>query len=278
MKPISFDLTPLAQALQVARPKEEVTVKQERSLPADERSLPTTERVGHLPRALRRGTWPSTLAQEQIHALATHVLARNSEQAMRTIALTSALAGEGKTTITLALGEKLATSGRKVLVIDLDTHRGTLSLDSKLDQVPGAIESSSGSGEGLPFHVYSTDCPGLKVMPTGQVDNQDGVPLLSPDRIKRIVTRALSEYDIVLLDCPPLLPVADTHVVGEVVDSAILVIRANSTPQPILLQALEEFGKDKFFAAVLNRAQPYMIPYFREVYGYYRRSKNRPGN
>ena len=73
-----------------------------------------------------------------------------------------------------------------------------------------------------------------------------------------------------LLDRPPLLPVADTHVIGDAADSAILVVRANRTPREVLKQALKEFGAEKFFAAVLNRAHPYNIPYFREVYGYYR--------
>jgi hypothetical protein len=66
--------------------------------------------------------------------------------------------------------------------------------------------------------------------------------------------------------------VADTHVIADVADNAILVVRANSTPRKILEQALVQFGKDKFFAAILNRARPNDIPYFREVYGYYRRS------
>ena len=82
-------------------------------------------------------------------------------------------------------------------------------------------------------------------------------------------------FDLVILDCPPLLPVADTHVIGEVVDKALLVVRAGATPRAMLEQAIEDFGKDKFLGAVLNRTQPKDIPYFREVYGYYRRDSAR---
>ena len=86
-----------------------------------------------------------------------------------------------------------------------------------------------------------------------------------------LVQRALQEFDLVVLDCPPLLPVADTHVIADIADRTVLVVRANSTPKQVVEQALREFDREKLFAAILNRAQPQFIPYFREVYGYYRR-------
>ena len=225
---------------------------------------------GHL--ITNRG-WLSTLAEEQIHALATHVLARHTEQGLRTVALTSALAGEGKTTMTLALAEKLASADKRVLIIDLDTHRSTLSRAAALDEREGAMESSvitSGNGD-LAFNAYATGCSGVSIMPTGRINLAKGVPLLSPDRIKILCERACEDFDIVLMDCPPLMPVADTHVIGEVIDSAILIVRAGATPREVLDKALTDFGREKFFAAVLNRAKPSAIPYFHEVYGYYRR-------
>jgi Mrp family chromosome partitioning ATPase len=221
-----------------------------------------------------RGRLP-TLAQEQIHALATHVLARHTEQGLRTLAITSALAGEGKTTVTLALAERLATAQKRILVIDLDTHRASLSRAARLQDRPGALESSAGTNGEAPFACYATDRPGISIMPCGNAASSNGSPLISPDRILSLSRRALESFDLVLLDCPPLLPVADTHVVGEVADSAILVVRAGSTPRELLDQALSEFGKDRIFAAVLNRAQPNDIPYFREVYGYYERRSTR---
>ncbi len=216
--------------------------------------------------------WLNNLAKEQIHALATHTLARHTEQGLRTLAVTSSVAGEGKTTVSLALAEKLAAAGKRVLIIDLDTHRGTLSAEAKLGALSGAMESSAKrNGSPVEFHAYKTDRDGVSIMPTGRVDMTHGAPVLDPERIQALVQRALEAHDIVLLDCPPLLPVADTYVIGEVADSAILVVRAGSTPREVLEHALEEFGKEKFFAAILNRAKPYHIPYFREVYGYYRR-------
>ena len=107
------------------------------------------------------GGWLSGLAHEQIHALATHVLAQHTDNGLRTLAITSALAGEGKTTLSLALSEKLASSGKRLLVIDLDTHRATLSGEAGLYGVAGAMESSDQESVDSTFHAYATDRPNV---------------------------------------------------------------------------------------------------------------------
>ena len=257
-------MTPLAKAIEMPTrtQPQEPTHAEPRSLPA---------KLATYPRELARGGWLATLAAEQIHALATHVLARHTERGLRTVAMTSALAGEGKTTLTLALAEKLASADKRVLIIDLDVYRSTLSRAAGIADMSGAMESSSSNNGEIPFHTYLTECPGVSIMPTGKVHAANGTPLLNPNRITELCKRAFDEFDLILLDCPPLMPVADTHVIGEVTDSAILIVRAGSTPREVLDRALTDFGKEKFFAAVLNRARPSAIPYFREVYGYYRR-------
>ena len=264
MKPLPFDMTPLAKALDMPITMQDNTTELQ---PA------TSELIATYPEHISKSAgWLSNLANEQIHALATHVLAHHSEQGLRTLAVTSPLADEGKTTLTLALAEKLASADKRVLIIDLDTHRGTLSQEAQLAGAAGAHEASAArNGNPVPFPCYATDCRGVSIMPTGLWDGAD-VPLLDPEGIGSVVRRGREEFDLVILDCPPLLPVADTHVIGDIADRAILVVRANSTPRQILEQAIREFGKEKFFAAILNRAQPHFIPYFREVYGYYRRT------
>jgi len=235
-------------------------------------------RTASYPRHLKiRGGWTARLAAEQIHALATHILARHTERNLRTLAVTSALAGEGKTTVTLALAEKLAAAGKRILVIDLDAHRATLSHECSLDDAAGVLQSSDPRDPtNLEFHSYSSDVPGVSIMPAGYPEHGDeGPPIVSPVHVGVLVLRGLEDYDMILLDCPPLLPVADTHVIGEVVDKALLVVRAGSTPRDMIDQAIDEFGRDKFLGAVLNRTRPKDIPYFREVYGYYRRDSAR---
>ncbi|MEE8105787.1 MAG: CpsD/CapB family tyrosine-protein kinase [Planctomycetota bacterium] len=222
-------------------------------------------------RFVRHGGWAKDVANEQLHALATHVLARHTEEGLKTIAITSALPGEGKTTIALGLAERMASAGRRILVIDLDTHRRTLSGMVDLEDAPGAFLANGEFAEQL--HYYETDCTGVFLMPAGQLD--PGMPLMRRDSLERLVGSASTKFDLVLLDCPPLVPVADAHVIGDISDAAILVVRASSTPQDVVDQALSDFGKEKFIAAVLNRAKPSRIPYFGEIYGYYSRGQKR---
>jgi len=254
--------------------------KAKRNVPAERpQSTPATElRTAIFPgHVCSEKSWAARLAAEQIHALATHVLARHAQQNLRTLAVTSALAGEGKTTVTLALAEKLACADKRILILDLDTHRATLSREAGLEDAAGALQSSDPREiENLEFHAYATDVPGVTIMPVGyQAEDAMGPPLLSPVHIGVLVLNALENYDIVLLDCPPLLPVAETFVLREVVDSAIMVVRAGSTPRDVIDQAIDDFGREKFMGAILNRTKPGDIPYFREVYGYYRRDSSR---
>jgi Mrp family chromosome partitioning ATPase len=267
------DMTPQAKAPEM--PKSRTTPNPDAvTAGTPDRTPAIRDRKGVFPAHIAPGGgWLSGLAHEQIHALATHVLAHHTDHGLRTLAITSALAGEGKTTLSLALSEKLSRAGKQILVIDLDTHRATLSGEAKLDGVEGAMESSQNDGRAPALHAYPTDRPGVSIMPVGKLDLSTigGVPLLDPARVQLLVQRALEQFDFVILDCPPLLPVADTHVIADIADRTVLVVRAHSTPKQIVEQALKEFDSGKLFAAILNRAQPQFIPYFREVYGYYRR-------
>ena len=117
MKPLPFDMTPLAKALDMpSTQQKQPPMKQPEPVPVQpapsERHPSLERRVAVLPRQFSTNSgWVSTLAAEQIHALATHVLARHTEQGLRTLAVTSSLAGEGKTTVTLALAQKIPPGG-----------------------------------------------------------------------------------------------------------------------------------------------------------------------
>ena len=209
-----------------------------------------------------RRNWASNIAREQLQALGTHLLARRHSESFQTIAITSALAGEGKTTISLSLAQLLAEAGLKVLLIDLDSHRRNLS------RLLGFDDSSSQNGNGAVPRAVETELPGVSVIPAQALHLR---PILQQSALQDLLDKTRTGFDIVLLDCPPMLPVADAHIIGAVADRAILVIRAGLTPHEIVDQAINDLGRDKILGAVLNRVQPSNIPYFKAIYGYYRR-------
>lgn len=258
MQPVAFDLEPLVRRLGVARGAA--------SEPAP------APRQANLPEHLTTsGSWASTLALEQIHVLATHVLARFGERPFASIAITSSLPGEGKTTIALALAQRLANARKRIVVIDFDLHRRALTSEVLLKDVPGVVDLVADQDAAAPLPVYPSECEGLYIAPSGTRPAQRALPLPDKARVQAILEKARAQgFDVAIVDCPPIVPVADAHVIGEVVDGAVMVVRAHSTPRPVVEQAVNEFGRHRFFAAVLNRASPSRIPYFREVYGYYR--------
>ncbi|MCI0634432.1 MAG: hypothetical protein L0206_11040, partial [Actinobacteria bacterium] len=175
-------------------------------------------RRGRLPRRIAPNGWLAGLAHEQIHALATHVLAHHTDHGLRTLAVTSTLAGEGKTTLSLALADKLSDARRRILVIDLDIHRATLSVETGLDGAEGAMESSHRDAPDPVAHVYATDRPGVFVMPVGKLgltrrrasrwerwplrtreEPFPGVPIIDPARVRLLVQGALVQFDLVIL-------------------------------------------------------------------------------
>jgi succinoglycan biosynthesis transport protein ExoP len=258
MRPMAFDLEPLARRLAAAR-----------GAAPEPASAP---RQAILPEHLTTsGSWASTLALEQIHVLATHLLARFGDRPFASIAVTSSLPGEGKTTIALALAQRLVGARRRVVVIDFDLHRRALTSEVRLKDARGVVDLVLDADAAAPLPVYPSGCEGLYIAPSGSRPSQRSLPLPDKARVQAILEKARAQgFDIAIADCPPIVPVADAHVIGEVVDGAVMVVRAHSTPRPVVEQAVNEFGRDRFFAAVLNRASPSRIPYFREVYGYYR--------
>jgi Mrp family chromosome partitioning ATPase len=204
------------------------------------------------------------MAREQIRSLAIHILARCTEGGLRTIAVTSAMAGEGKTSVAMAVAARMARAGLRVLLVDLDLHRRTLTQLLRLEGVPGAEEAVT-IGDTVSVPIHRTDCRRLYVLPAGCGNGR----VLSRAALERLCRRARETADLVFLDCPPLMPVAEAYTVGEVADRTILVVRAACTPAPILESALSLFATDRILAAVLNRAVPEHIPYFSRIYGYY---------
>ena len=150
----------------------------------------------------------------------------------------------------------------KVLLIDLDAHR------SQLSRLLG-MNGAAGSNGAVP-RAQETEFPGVSVIPAQALSLR---PILQQSALQDLIEKTQTGFDLVLLDCPPLLPVADAHIIGAVADRAILVVRAGFTPHEIVDQAIGDLGKDKILGAVLNRVRPSNVPYFKSIYGYYRRSK-----
>ena len=190
--------------------------------------------LGTMPRYPKGGTqgaqsatW-NHLLTESINTTRTMILsprAAHGEAAppvARTILVTSASSGEGKTSLTTHLAVSLASAGRKVLLIDADMRRPAAHVVLAVPLAPGLSEYLT---HGVTAADASQPCqvPGLTVVAAGKW-NAASASALSGVRWRDLLALATAEYDFVLIDSPPILPVADALAIARNVDGVLIAV------------------------------------------------------
>lgn len=167
---------------------------------------------------------PLSLAAECYRAMLTSVLLSHSTPP-RVILVTSALSGEGKTTVSTNLAITLARSHKRVLLVDTDLRRPSVHRALRLTATAGlgAILRKSAAFEEVV--IGCAQVPNLFVLPVGPVNLPDDTELLVSG-FKDLVARWREEFDHVILDTPPVLPVTDAVRMSVEADSVVLVVRA----------------------------------------------------
>lgn len=212
--------------------------------------------------------WRSPAA-EGYRILRTNVLSASSSRGVKSIAVTSPHAGEGKSSTVANLGVVLARAGHTVTLVSADLRRPRLHEFFKRDSEPGLIEVLGGRARltdviqriDLPTRGFDTGTATLQLVPSGRVPD-DPTELITADRMADVVTSLEEASDIVLLDLPPVLPVTDALVVAAITRWVLLVIGPKSDTRPTLIsmrQQLDRVGAD-IIGAVLNGPHPAMTP------------------
>lgn len=187
------------------------------------------------------------------------------------IMISSALAGEGKTfsSINLALSMSLETDAT-VLLVDADTSKPQVSKALGLQNESGLVDALLDEALDPETLVQLTDVPKLSVLPAGRAW-ESAAELLASDRMSRILRRlqAMSPSRIILLDCPPLLITNEAKAIIDAVGQAVLVVKANDTPQQAVLDAISHFRDNQFVGLILNQSDT--IAGLGYGYGYYGR-------
>jgi capsular exopolysaccharide synthesis family protein len=177
------------------------------------------------------------------------------------IVLTSPRSGAGKTTVTSNLGIVMAEIGRRVLLVDGDLRSPKLHDVFQLSNSWGlcdVLRSSNPIGKcGLLQIVRHTDVPGLDVLPSGTARESPSQLLYSP-RVAELLRRVEEEYDLVLVDSPPMMQLADARVLGRIADGVVLVIRSGHTTLGLAQLAVQRFAEDGtlVLGTVLNSWDP----------------------
>lgn len=205
---------------------------------------------------------------EQVKALRAKFEYSIDKLKIKVVAVTSSIAGEGKTTSCAQLAINLVMAGRKkVLLIDADMRKSDLAKGLSLTTVPGLSEYLTGKAA-LKDIVRNTFLPGLFAIPAGTRIN-DSSDLLAGDKFRAVLNEFRGPFDVVLLDTPPVLPVADTLSLRDQVDGFLFLYRAEFTPHPMMRQAIDEVGEEKIFGVVMNGVAAQNQKYYQKYYGKY---------
>ena len=209
--------------------------------------------------------FPRSLATEQYRVAAARLQVLNARPRPTVVTVTSAIKGEGKTTTVINLGYTLARDlGKKVLLIDCDLVFPELSRFTENPIKYGLVDCLKGD---IPIEEAMTsfaDVP-CSIMPAGESEI-DSNELLKADHIEGFLSRLREQFDYILLNAPPILPVATMNVLERHTDLLLLVVRANLTSQQAVKRALSSLRLSKPVHVILNgvpmQALPtYMIDY-----------------
>jgi len=197
---------------------------------------------------------------ESIDAIRTMLLRNASIEPTQVVMVTSAVGGEGKTTLSSNLAVSLARAGRRTLLVDCDLRRPTLHQFFEQTLQPGFSEVVLGEVE-LPDAVRPTTIDeNLWLLPAGQWD-REVVQELARDSVGTIFERLKQEFDFVVIDSHPVLPATDSLLIGQHVDAVILSVMHGVSQTPRVHTAHERLATlgIRLFGAVVNGlpSEPY---------------------
>lgn len=193
----------------------------------------------------------------------------------KVVGMVSALPGEGKTTVAASLADFLARSGNRTLLIDADLRNPSLSKMLGYADAPGLLDvvANQTSFDDLVItdskHKFDFLPSATRIKPSNSSD------ILSSPAMKQLLKSVKSNYDYVLIDLPPILPVVDVKATAHLFEAFLLIVEwgATSTDEVIKAVGTSSIVSERLLGAVLNKADEAVMRRFEgysdRSYGYY---------
>ena len=215
---------------------------------------------------------PLSAFTEALRVLRTVIVYSKMDTSSRVVALTSALPNEGKTTLSVCLARVAAMSGQKVIVVDCDLRKQSLNDIVDVDTDLGIL------------HVLAGEATWRDAVVRDPASEADVLPVATPsftardvfgsDAMVKLVNELRAEYDLVILDCAPILAIADTRVIVKLADSVVIVARAGKSAIGAVRAAVfqTETAGGHVLGVALNCIQPHWHSYSDSIYFYQSKS------
>jgi tyrosine-protein kinase Etk/Wzc len=181
---------------------------------------------------------------EAFRNLRTSLIWSDGGEALKTLVVTSAAPGEGKTLTAANLAVTLAYDGLKVLLVDCDIRRPRIHGLFHVPRAPGLMElltASSNPDAPPPPAIRQTSVARLSVLPCGALP-MNAANLLSSTRMRVLLQELQEQFDIIVLDTPPVLATADAGIVASLTDGVLLVVRAGTTDRNAAQRAYQQLA------------------------------------
>ncbi len=228
-------------------------------------------RIEHAAEALVVATDPRSPTAEGFRHIRTNIQYISVDRPLKSILVTSANMGEGKSTISVNLAASLAQSGKQVILVDADMRRPML---HRLLEVEGSrgLANLIIRGKEDPAFLKGTLIANLRLVPAGRIP-PNPAELLGSERMREVLNWLQSQADYVIFDSPPLLAVTDGAILSQLVDTTILVA-SNQTRFPAFATAVRQIIalESPIAGVILNK----MNPRSNHSYYYYYRREYRP--
>lgn len=203
--------------------------------------------LGRLPKVAGKGVsdqlvrlQPRSSLAEAFRSLRTGLLFFGADRPLKTILVTSSVAREGKTLCCASLGLTLAQAGSRTLLVDCDLRRPRLAMAFGLRQEPGLTSVLALDTE-LSDAICGTEVENLSVLPSGPLP-PNPAELLGSEAFRTLLARLATDFDRVIIDSPPAVPVTDAAVLASAVDGVLLVVRQREAQRDLLQRAVEHLS------------------------------------
>ena len=204
--------------------------------------------------------YPRSAVAEQYRVAATRLGLVAGKQKSTVVCMASALMGEGKTSTALNMAYVLSRDlNRKTVLVDCDLKR-------PMAHAFAGMESTAGLTEVLLGHKTLDQCLeyheqlGIWILPAG-IEASGTAALAHVDRLSELIQGLRERFEYIVLDSPPLLPVAEAMLIVRMADVVVQVIRARSTPRDAVASAIKMIGQERAVTVILNGVEAKDAPY-----------------
>jgi succinoglycan biosynthesis transport protein ExoP len=183
---------------------------------------------------------PVSQYAESIRNVHVGLALSNVDQPPKRILVTSAMSGEGKSTTAFSLVRVAALAGKRSILVDCDMRNPTAHQLAGLPRSPGLVDIITGNAD-LKSAIQSAGVANFSVLPAGDPPTNPS-DLLMSERMKRLVIELSEQYDLVVMDSPPVMAVSDPRILAPQADSIVFVVRWAKTKRENVVHAIKQLA------------------------------------